>query len=45
VAARWQEIISLEGAQEYRDANAALMAMMAPPSPQAAPKEETKEEN
>ena len=45
VAARGQEIISLKVAQEYRDANATLMAMIAPPSPQAAPKEETKEED
>ena len=40
----WAQINALEGGQEYRDANAALMAMMAPPSPQAVPKEEAKEE-
>jgi putative sterol carrier protein len=29
VAAHWKEIVSLEGAQEYHDANAALMEMLA----------------
>jgi putative sterol carrier protein len=31
IAARWKEITSLEDAQEYSDANAALMDMLAPP--------------
>jgi putative sterol carrier protein len=40
IASHWQQIISLEGAEEYRDANAALMAMFAgpkPPPPRQAP--------
>jgi putative sterol carrier protein len=31
IAANWQEIISLKGAEAYHDANAALMAMLAGP--------------
>jgi putative sterol carrier protein len=31
IAANWQEVISLEDAQAYSDANAALMAMLAGP--------------
>jgi len=29
VAARWRDILSLEGGREYADANAALMTMLA----------------
>jgi len=36
VAARWEEIVSLEGGQEYPNANAALMDMLTSPSPKSA---------
>jgi putative sterol carrier protein len=38
VAAQWKEIISLKGAREYPDANAALMGMLIPK--EAAPADE-----
>ncbi len=34
VASWWKEIVTLEGAQEYTNANAALMDMLTPPRPQ-----------
>jgi len=36
VAGHWKEITSLAGAQEYPDANTALMDMLTPPSPESA---------
>jgi len=36
VAAQWNKITSLDSAQEYFDANSALMDMLTPPSPEAA---------
>ncbi|HSR34225.1 MAG TPA: hydroxysteroid dehydrogenase-like protein 2, partial [Anaerolineae bacterium] len=41
IAANWQGIISLKGAEAYHDANAALMAMLA--GPREAPEEVEKE--
>ena len=40
VAARWKEILSLEGGQAYPDANAALMSMLTAPQPAAAVEKE-----
>jgi NAD(P)-dependent dehydrogenase (short-subunit alcohol dehydrogenase family)/acyl dehydratase/putative sterol carrier protein len=37
VAAHWERITSLHGAQEYEDANAALMAMLNPPTVEEQP--------
>ena len=45
VVARWQEITALDGAQEYRDANAALMDMLTPkPEEKGESREEEKTE-
>jgi hypothetical protein len=35
IAAHWQAVISLEGAQEYANLHAAVTAMLTPPSPQS----------
>jgi NAD(P)-dependent dehydrogenase (short-subunit alcohol dehydrogenase family)/acyl dehydratase/putative sterol carrier protein len=40
MAARWKEILSLEGGQEYPDANAALMSTLTAPQPAAAGEKE-----
>ncbi|MGB9777688.1 MAG: SCP2 sterol-binding domain-containing protein, partial [Anaerolineae bacterium] len=37
IAARWQDIISLEGAKPYPNANAQLVEMLSPPAAPAAP--------
>jgi NAD(P)-dependent dehydrogenase (short-subunit alcohol dehydrogenase family)/putative sterol carrier protein/acyl dehydratase len=43
VAAKWKDILSLDSAREYPDASAALMAMLTPPSPPPAAREEVAE--
>ena len=35
IAAHWQAVVSLEGAQEYANLHAAVTAMLTPPSPQS----------
>jgi putative sterol carrier protein len=43
IAANWQEVISLQGAQAYQDANAALMAMLTGPQERPEEEEEARE--
>ena len=45
VAAQWKKIVSLDGAQEYQNANAALMDMLTPPGPEPTAKGEEKAES
>ena len=45
VAAQWKKIVSLDGAQEYPNANAALMDMLTPPESRPVDKETSRQED